>query len=54
MEAAVIILKTATLLLFFLLFSSIAVWAYLPANRESLEAQALIPLDDQRKDSENG
>lgn len=49
-----ILLKTATLLLFFLLFSGIAVWAYLPSNRARLEAQALIPLDDEREDADNG
>ncbi len=35
------------LIFFFLVFSGIALWAYLPKNRDRIEALKHIPLDDE-------
>ena len=40
------------LLFFFIIFVGIVVWAYMPANRERLEAHGRIPLDDTEYDKE--
>ena len=35
---------TVGLLFFFVIFTGIAIWAYLPRNREKLEAHKFIPI----------
>jgi cytochrome c oxidase cbb3-type subunit 4 len=48
------LLKQLWVLWFFLLFAGIVAWAFWPGNKQRLEAQGRIPLEDDRDGNDRG
>jgi cytochrome c oxidase cbb3-type subunit 4 len=48
-EEASILLRTAVLVVFVLIFVAIVIYAYWPGNKKSFDEAAQLPLDDDDK-----